>query len=107
MNKIDKRVIKPNSMSDDEIRSILLGIGVQALRKQAGYIAPVNPEIEIVSYGNSPLDGFHTYVQNMDKGGYYTMQITASKTNWCLRIFNYHFRHIYQTDYRFVRFLLL
>lgn len=107
MKKIDKRVIKPNRMSDDEIRSILLRTGVKALAKQAGYNAPVNTEIEATTYGDSPLDGFHTYVQNMSKGGYYVMLITASKTNWMLRVFDYHFRHIYKTDFRYVKFLLL
>lgn len=104
---IDKRVVKTNHMSDDEIRSLLLAAVLQGLQKKAGYIAPVSTEIEVITFGDSPLDGFHTYVQNMRKGEYYTMLITASKTNWMLGIFDYHFKEIYQTDFRYVKFLLL
>lgn len=107
MNKVDSRLIKPNRMSDDEIRSILLGIGIQALRKQAGYIAPVNPEIEPVTYGDSPMAGIHTYSQNMRYGQIYDMVITADKRVWLRGMIKERFSTARDLKRMYMKFLLL
>jgi hypothetical protein len=83
---IDERVIKANHMNETEICEILLKTGVNAVMKQAGYIAPVNTEIAPITFGNNALEDMHTYNQNMVVGGVYVMAPKLLKARWLKQV---------------------
>lgn len=106
-NKIDSRLIKPNRMSDDEIRAILLQTGIQALRKQTGYIAPVLTECETLIFGDKPMQGFHVYVQNRYSGNYYDMVMEYRLRQFLNKECGFGQIHISYRNYWLVSFLQL
>jgi hypothetical protein len=83
---IDKRVITANHMNETEICEILLKTGVNAVMKQAGYIAPVNTEIAPITFGNNAFDEMHTYNQNMEVGKVYSMSPSLLKARWLRKV---------------------